>query len=208
MSYILGVSGVCFHNNHSSARFFAPLSSFFCLLLHGMRRPCCVDTHKWHGREEICGEDWTRERMNEKLLETTAERIFFKWNLQVAHLNLHEKFMSWDWGVYTTLSAKWNEMKKKAAAKLKSTWAMLYKASHEARQRIKILNSSGKLKIACLPFISAQKQQAKRLFSSPILPAPGENLVCTWFMNLKWNVNGINFENCVFIWCGATVSRI
>lgn len=48
------------------------------------------------------------------------ERKKIKRDLQVAHLNLHEKFMSWDWSVYTTLSAEWN----KSREKLKSTWEL------------------------------------------------------------------------------------
>lgn len=136
--------------------------------------------------------------MNEwkRLLETA------EWNLQVAYLNLHEFFMSWDWGVYTQLFRR-NEMRKKRLQKLKSTWAMLYKASHHKRWRI-IKNAAQQISIQvenlkCMfTFLFLHKKYkkatAKRLFSSPILPLRacirrkfGVYMIYEFKMKREWN---------------------
>lgn len=86
------------------------------------------------------------------------------------------------------------------------------------KQQISIRNSSGeKFKMhvyLVVPFFSpsishrtkANPNTKRNLFITRLLHR-WSFLVCTWFMNLKWNVNGINFERekkCFSLWFAAT----
>lgn len=83
--------------------------------------------------------------------------------------------MSWDWGVYTTLSAKWNEKNRSQIEINSEDWAeMLYKASHEMRrlerkkQQISIPNWRMEFKMHVYSFLFSFLH-TKPIFHHPFL---------------------------------------
>lgn len=135
----------------------------------------------WREREEWEANKATGNKRSTFLIKSSGSTFKFAWKIHELGLRcLYNSF---------------GEMK--SIAELKSTRVFNMKWNQKEKQQILIPNRARR-NLKCMftfhsrPLQSTPIQTQKRRLSAPSPLCVMEDLVCTWFMNLKWNVNRIN----------------